>query len=143
MRYMFECLKEFPQALRLCGIFSACLLIYIVCVTVFGLGFAFLVAQTVTYLPAMQETWVWSLNQEDPLEKEMATRSSILAWTIPWTEDPDGLQFMGLQRVRHDWETNTFNKPTVVENFPLLLKVIIAIKSVNTSLKMSCLNMLV
>ena len=61
----------------------------------------------VKYLPAMWDTWVWSLNQEDPLEKEMATRSSILAWTIPWTEDPDGLQSMGSQRVRHDWETNT------------------------------------
>ena len=107
VRYMFECLKDFPQALRLCGIFSACLLIHIVRVIVFGLGFAFLVAQTVMYLPAMQETWVWSLDQEDPLEKEMATRSSILAWTIPWTEEPDGLQSMGSQRVRHVWETNS------------------------------------
>ena len=44
--------------------------------------------------PAMQETWVRSLGQQDPLEKEMATRSSILAWEIPWTEEPDGLQFM-------------------------------------------------
>ena len=53
--------------------------------------------------PAMQETWVWSLGQEDPLEKEMATLSSILAWKIPWTEEPGGLQTIGLQRVRHDW----------------------------------------
>ena len=45
----------------------------------------------------MQEMWVWSLDQEDPLEKEMATHSSILAWEIPWTEEPGGLQFMGLQ----------------------------------------------
>ena len=55
--------------------------------------------------PAMQETketQVQSLGWEDPLEKEMASHSSILAWRIPWTEEPDGLQSMGLQRVRHD-----------------------------------------
>ena len=57
-------------------------------------------------LPTVQETQerrVWSLGQEDPLEKEMATHSSILAWRTPWTEEPGGLQSMGLQRVRHDW----------------------------------------
>ena len=59
-------------------------------------------AQTVKRLPAMQETQVQSLGQEDPLEKEMATHSSILAWKIPWTEEPGRLQSMGLQRVRHD-----------------------------------------
>ena len=48
-------------------------------------------AQTVKCLPTMWETWVRSLGQEDPLEKEMSTHSSILAWEIPWTEDPDGL----------------------------------------------------
>ena len=48
--------------------------------------------------PAMQETWVRSLGQEDPLEKEMATHSSILAWEIPWTEEPGALQSMGLQK---------------------------------------------
>ena len=48
-------------------------------------------------LPAVQETWVRSLGQEDPLEKEMATHSSILAWEIPWTEEPGRLQSMGLQ----------------------------------------------
>ena len=53
----------------------------------------------------MWETWVQSLCQEDPLEKEMATHSSILAWKIPWTEEPGRLQFMGLQRVGHDWAT--------------------------------------
>ena len=53
-------------------------------------------------LPAMPETWVRSLGQEDPLEKEMATHSSILAWEIPWTEEPHGLQSMGSQRVGHD-----------------------------------------
>ena len=49
-----------------------------------------------------QETWVRSLGQEDPLEEEMATHSSILAWEMPWTEEPGGLQSMGLQRVGHD-----------------------------------------
>ena len=53
-------------------------------------------------LPAMQETWVQSLGWEDPLEKGMVTHSSILAWKIPWTEEPGGLQFLGSQRVRHD-----------------------------------------
>ena len=50
----------------------------------------------------MQETWVLSLGQEDPLEKNMATHSSVLAWKIPWTGEPGWLQFMGLQRVGHD-----------------------------------------
>ena len=59
-------------------------------------------AQTVKKLPAMQETQVRSLGQEDPLEKETATHSSILAWRIPWTEKPGGLQAMRSQRVRHD-----------------------------------------
>ena len=58
-------------------------------------------------LPAMQETWVRSLGREDPLEKGMATHSSILGWRIPWTEKPGGLQFMGSQRVSHNWVTNT------------------------------------
>ena len=56
----------------------------------------------VKYLPAMQETWVLSLGQEDPLEKGLATHSSILAWRIPWTEEPGGLQSMGSQRVGQD-----------------------------------------
>ena len=66
-----------------------------------------LVAQTVKHLPAMQETWVQSLGWEDALEKEMATHSSILAWKISWREEPSGLQSMELQRVGHDWVTNT------------------------------------
>ena len=66
-----------------------------------------LVAQMVKNLPAMQETWVRSLGQEDPLEKEMATHSSILVWKIPWTEEPGRLQSMGSQRVRHNWVNNT------------------------------------
>ena len=53
----------------------------------------------------MQETWVRSLGQEDPLEEGMAPHSSILAWRIPWTREPGGLQFMGLQRVEHDLVT--------------------------------------
>ena len=63
---------------------------------------ASLVAQRLKHLPAMQETWVQSLGQEDPLEKEMATHSSILTWRIPWTEEPDRLQSTGLQRVGHN-----------------------------------------
>ena len=63
---------------------------------------ASLVAQMVKNLPAIQETWVQSLGWEDPLEKGMATHSSTLAWRIPWTEEPDVRQSMGLQRVRHD-----------------------------------------
>ena len=53
-------------------------------------------------LPAMQETWVLSMGQEDPLENRMTTYSSILAWGTPWTEEPGGLQSMGSQRVRHN-----------------------------------------
>jgi len=63
------------------------------------------VVLVVKNLPALQEvkeTWVQSLGWEDPLEEEMATHSSILAWRIPWAEEPDGLQSMGSQRVRHD-----------------------------------------
>ena len=63
---------------------------------------ASLLAQTVKNLPAMQETWVQSLGWEDPLEKEMATHSRILAWKIPWTEEPGGLQSMGSQRIGQD-----------------------------------------
>ena len=62
---------------------------------------ASLVAQRIKHLPAMQETWVQSLGWKDPLEKEVATHSSILAWRIPWTEEPGGLQSTGSQRVRH------------------------------------------
>ena len=75
------------------------------CAFIFQLS---LVAQTVKNLPAMQETWDQSLGWEDPLEKEMATHSSVLAWRIPWTEEPGGLQSMGSPRVGCDWVTNTF-----------------------------------
>ena len=59
-------------------------------------------AQVVKHLPVMRETWIRSLGQEDPLEKDMATHSSTLAWRIPWTEEPGRLQSMGSQRVGHD-----------------------------------------
>ena len=65
------------------------------------------VAQMVKNLSAMLEIWVWSLSQEDPLDKGMATHSSIFAWEIPWTEETGKLQFMGTQIVRHHWATNT------------------------------------
>ena len=64
----------------------------------YGAIWASLVAQRLKPLPAMLETWVQSLSQEDPLEKEMATHSCILAWRIPWTEEPGGLQSTGSQR---------------------------------------------
>ena len=66
------------------------------------LDLTYLVAQMVKRLPAMRETGVQSLGREDPLEKDMATHSSIHAWKIPWMEKPGGLQSMGLQRVGHD-----------------------------------------
>ena len=65
-------------------------------------AWASLMAQRLKRLPAMWETWVQSLGQEDTLEKEMATHSSILAWRIPWTEEPEGLQSTGLQKVGQD-----------------------------------------
>ena len=65
-------------------------------------------AKMVKNLPAMQETRVQSLGWEDPLEKGMATYSRIIAWRIPWTEESDGLQSMGLQRVRHNCMTFTY-----------------------------------
>ena len=71
---------------------------------IFGvyLSYSSLVAQVVKNLPAMKETWVQSLGWEDSLEEEMAAHSSIVAWRIPWTEEPGGLHFMELQRVGHD-----------------------------------------
>ena len=68
-----------------------------------GSIYPLLVTQTVKRLPAMWETWVQSLGREDLLEKEMATHSSILAWKIPWMEEPGRLPSMGSQRVWHDW----------------------------------------
>ena len=75
----------------------------------------FLLAQLVKSLPVMWKTLVWSLGQEDHLEKEMATHYNILAWKIPWMEEPGGLSSIGSQRVGHDWATSphlflTFNQ---------------------------------
>ena len=67
-----------------------------------ALSLTSLVAQMVKRLPTMRETRVRSLGWEDPLEEEMATHSSTLAWRIPWTEEPGGLQYVGSQRVGHD-----------------------------------------
>ena len=80
---------------------------YSICLFVTGLfHWTSLVAQMVKRLPTMWETWVRSLGWEDPLEKEMATHSSILAWKIPWTEDPHRLHSMGSQTVGQDWATS-------------------------------------
>ena len=85
---------------------------------------ASLVAQMVKNLPAVQETWLQFLGGEDPLEKEMATHCSILAWKVPWTKEPGGLQSMGSQRVRHDWATNLqhlhFQLSSVAQSCPTL-----------------------
>ena len=93
----------------------AILFVFVLCV------WASLTAQMVKNMPAMQETWVWSLGWEDPLEKGMATPSSILAWRIPRTEEPGGLQLMGSQRVRQEWVTNTFISPVCATLWPFLL----------------------
>ena len=75
-------------------------------------------------LPAKQKTWVWSLGREDPLEKEMATHSSIFAWEIPWTEDPGGLQSILLQEVRRNLATKQQQKcsPQISLSLVLALK---------------------
>ena len=78
-----------------------------VCLFLLCTQWASLMAQMIKNPPAKQETSVRSLGWEDPLEKGMATQSSILAWRIPWTEEPGRLQSMGSQRVRYDWVTNT------------------------------------
>ena len=74
-----------------------------------------MVAQMLKNPPAMQETWVWSLGLEDPLEKGLATHSSALAWRIPWTEEPGRLQSMVSQRVRHDWVTKCGHAHTHIQ----------------------------
>ena len=68
----------------------------------------------------MQELQVWSLGHENPLEKEMATHSSILAWEIPWTEEPGGLQSMGLQRVGHDLSIKTTVRNAFLTNINIV-----------------------
>ena len=93
---------HFCQGMWTCFLPSPCYL---------HLSLASLVAQTVKNPPAMQETWVTSLGQENPLEKGMATHSSILAWRVPWTEKPGELQSMALQRVSHNSVTNALEQP--------------------------------
>ena len=80
---------------------------------------ASLVAQMVEHLPTMQETWVQCLGREDPLWKEITTHFSILAWRIPWTEEPGRLQSMGSQIVRHDCATSLNNNNTVPKHTKL------------------------
>ena len=74
---------------------------------------ASLVVQRVEHLPAMQETWVPSLGQEDPLEEEMATHTDILAWKIPWTEKPGRVQSIGSQRIGNNWATSLSLSPVI------------------------------
>ena len=81
---------------------------------------ASLVAQMVKCLPAMREIWVQYLDQEDPLEKEMATHSSTLAWKMPWMEQPGRLQSMGSQKVGHDWVTSFISFQTEIKRCLLL-----------------------
>ena len=83
-----------------------------------------LVAQMVKRLSTMRETWVRSLGQEDPLEKEMAIHSSTIAWKIPWTEKPGRLQSMRLQRVEHDGATSlSLILFLEIENISIILEV--------------------
>ena len=89
---------------------------------VIALSWASLVAQWCRIHLSVQEMWIRSLGQEDPLEKEMATHSSILAWEIPWTEDPGRLQSMGSQRVRHDLVTKP---PPQQNNFISLFSILV------------------
>ena len=115
----------FPYVMEQAGYLSEAPFIRAV---IHSINWTSLVAQMVKHLPAVQETWVWSLGWEDPLEKGMASHASTLAWAILWIEEPGRLQSMGLQRVRHDWKTslsvsaplmrfwphnlNTFQRPT-------------------------------
>ena len=75
----------------------------------------------------MQETWIQSLGQEDPLEKGMATHSNFLSWRTPWSEEPGGLQYMGLQGVGHDWITNIHTQAQFIlcESIFIPLKVVV------------------
>ena len=90
-----------------------------------------MVAQTVKNLSAMQETQVQSLSLEDPLEKGLATHSSILAWTIPWTEEPGGLHILwDLKESEHDWATNTqYNRQGTPCSLKLFLSIFTALSS--------------
>ena len=93
---------------------------------------AFLVAQTVKHLPAMRETWVRSLGWEGPLEKEMATYCSTLAWKIPWMEEPGRLQPTGSKSVGHNWVTSisifNFIYTLIIEQSSFLLSVLLKLR---------------
>ena len=97
------------------------------CISLSHFPWASLLSQMVKNPPAMLETQVWSLGQEDALEKGMATHSSILAWRIPRTEDHGRLQSMESQRVRHDWATNTLFSCWVYLYFQLLPLLVVLI----------------
>ena len=99
-----------------------------------------LVAQTVKNLLAMHETWVWFLGQEDPLEKQIATHSSILAWRISWAKEPCRLQSMGLQRVGHDWVNNTFTFHQIYFEFTEITMSFFFLKSLNIVIQWITLN---
>ena len=94
---------------------------------------ASLVTQMVKNTPAIQETNVWSLGQEDLLEKEMATHSSILAWRIPWPEEPGWLQSMESLRVGHNWAINTATALTAANelSFPLSFCLYLCLSSIS------------
>ena len=105
-------LASIPQIWELVEILCCLLLLCVLAESLFFFFFnsrASLMAQMVKNLPAVQKTWIWFLGWEDPLEKGMATHSSILAWRIQWTKEPGRLQLMGLQRVGHDWVTKCFH----------------------------------
>ena len=86
----------------------------------------------------MQEIWVQSLGLEDPLEKEMATHSSILAWKISWTVEPGGLQSMGSQRIRLDWVTNTYLHLLTTLKVTLRVRVLESILTYETGICSTC-----
>ena len=94
---------------------------------------ASLIARLVNHQPAMQETRVQFLDQEDPVEKEMVTPSSTFAWRIPWTEEPGRLQSTGSQRVRHNWATSislfTITSYCIIHNISLVVKWLCGLKN--------------
>ena len=103
-----------PMLLLYFWLIHSCLKLLTAVMNCSSLFRASLVAQIVKNLPAVQETWVWSLGWEDPLEKGMAAHSSILAWRISWTEEPGGLHSMASQRVRHNSEPLTLSLSLLV-----------------------------
>ena len=98
--YRFRFHYRYIPAIYMCVCIYMCIYMC-VCMYIYMFRFHY------RYIPAMWETQVWSFSQEDPLEEDMPTRSSILSWRIPWTGEPGGLQTVVSQRVGHDWATNT------------------------------------